>query len=126
MPKRHAERILEFMPIAFGRVQMKGSGVEFQGTYERRKPGSARKKEFAFADNAVYMASIEYAERQKQSKSGLPTLTAVSVRSPEIKAIEDIVNSGVETQNIVLSKPILGWTSNPENPDEKNWWQVWK
>jgi hypothetical protein len=126
MPKRHAERILEFMPIAFGRILMRESGVEFQPTYERRKPDSAKRKEYAFAKNAAYIASLEYAERQNQSVTGLPTLNAVAVRSPEIKAIEDMVNSGVETQNIVLSKPILGWTSIPENPDEKIWWQVWK
>ena len=126
IPKRHAERILEFMPFAFGRVLMRESGVEFQDTYERRKPGSVKGKEFAFSNNSVFMASLEYAERQNQSVSGLSNLNAVAVRSPEIKAIEDMVNSGVETQNIVLSKPVLGWTSTPENPDERIWWQVWK
>lgn len=125
MPKRHAERILEFMPIAFGRVLMKDSGVEFQSSYERRKPGSTKGKEFSFAKNDTYKASLAYGQRQQQSSSGLPRINAVAVRSPEIKAIEEMVNSGVKPENIVLSNPVFGWSKKPENPDDKAWWQVW-
>ena len=125
MPKMHATRILEFMPIAFGRVLMKDSGVEFQDSYERRKPGARKGKEFAFAANRVFTESLKYAERQAASSSGLMSLNAVTVRSPEIKAIEDMVNKGTNAENIVLSKPVLGWTRKPENPDEKAWWQLW-
>jgi len=125
MPKLHAERILEFMPIAFGRVLMRDSGVEFQGTYERRKPGAKSGREFQIGANQIYVESVAYAKRQAKRESGMEVLTAVANRSPELKAIQDKVNEGVEPQNIVLSKPILGWTRKPENPDEKPWWQVW-
>ena len=125
MPKMHAERILEFMPIAFGRVLMRDSGVEFQESYERRKPGAKKGREFQVAANQVYVESVAYAKRQAKSSSGIEMLTAVANRSPEVKAIEDKVNEGVEPNNIVLSRPVLRWTRKPENPDEKTWWQVW-
>ena len=125
MPKLHAERILEFMPVAFGRVLMRDSGVEFQGIYERRKPGSGVGREFQIATNQVYVASVAYAKRQADSTSGIEILNAVANRSPELKAIQDKVNEGVEAENIVLSRLILGWTGKPENPDDKVWWKIW-
>ncbi|NNE65659.1 MAG: hypothetical protein HKN33_03760 [Pyrinomonadaceae bacterium] len=123
--KLNAERILEFMPLAFGRVMMRDSGVKFHDTYQRKKPGSSRSKKFSFADNEVFAASLKYAERQANSRSGIERLTAVSARSPEMKTIQDLVNEGSDPKSIVLSSPVLGWTSKPENPGDKQWWQIW-
>ena len=64
MPKAHADRILEFMPLAFGRVLMDESGVSFSNEFERKKPGSSRGRAFPFAHHRVYEASFAYAVRQ--------------------------------------------------------------
>ena len=103
--RRLAMRVVEFMPLAFVRVLLAGTGVELSDRYIRAGQEGQADTERPLADEPVYRATLDLAE------SGLSReeLLAVAGGAAELNAINQALNAGSRPEDLTCGPPALMW-----------------
>lgn len=99
--RAQAEALAVFVPIAFGRVLLKETGVTCPGIYRLRTASGLVPRRF--------MTHPVFAAATAVAKTGIDqeTLLAVAGRSAEFKAANNALNDGSRPENLLLAEPIL-------------------
>jgi hypothetical protein len=107
-----AEKLVDFVPIAFGRpvlerlgVRPSEEGVLLSGDGERR---------FRLMDDPVFADAIALA-RGAYARGTMPTdvFRAVAMRGAELRAVNEALASGAKAQDLKLSSPCFSPSAGP-------------
>jgi hypothetical protein len=128
-----ANRLLEFMPLAFARVFLDGLGIEFSDYYIRFDSKTNRKVSKKLVDEPAYSESLAVASTlMAEQKAGDDFISVVS-RSSEFVAMNKALNDGSRPEDLVSSPPVLLWNEETENRTDaaghgqnKSKWKFWK
>ena len=101
-----ALKLVQFVPLAFCRYMLKGTGVGFSPHYQLVESGSNKSLELCLADEPVYEEALIAAERVFASGLG-QYYYSVAGRSAEFNAINSALNAGSKLENQVCSAPVI-------------------
>ena len=105
-----AARLVEFLPMAYCRVMLEDAGIQFSNSYRR-----AAQTGILDADP---MWSAAYNFAANEVRRGIPRsdLLAISGRSAEFQAINELLNKGSKLCDVKLTAPFLAWPeAGPED-----------
>jgi len=108
-----AARIVEFLPIAYCRVLLLNSGVQFSNTFVR---AASPLKIQSLSCEPVWIPFLAYAESEIRAGADRRAMLMVAGRSAEFQAINRMIDKGTELKNLVLTPISLMWPeSGPED-----------
>jgi hypothetical protein len=130
IPSQTAVRLVEFMPLAFGRVFMDGMGITFEENYIRLNRKTKQEKRGKLADEKFYTESLSFARQIVGQQTYSKAFQAVALRSAEVNAVNNALNNGSKPENLVLSSPVFLWEEENQNDvseskQSKSWWRFW-
>jgi hypothetical protein len=116
MERQRAARLVEFLPTVYTRIVMSDSGVKFSDMYRRRLADGNISQDCRLADEPVWIGATEFALDEVKRGLSRQDLFALAGRSPEFRAINNLLNHGSKLENIACLPLGLPW---PEGgPDE--------
>lgn len=105
-----AAELVEFMPLAFGRVLLEDVGVQLPEHYIRMDKGGIR---HLLADEPVYCEAVAAAREALQSDEA--AFVAVAARSSELRAVNRALHEGSKLDDVFLSPPAIGPLGKPRD-----------
>jgi hypothetical protein len=101
-----AARLIEFLPMAYCRLILAASGARFPNVF-RRVLADGTFEERPLSSEAVWNASVAFAEGE--SERGVPAedLLAIAARSAEFHAANQLLQCGANLENLVFESTIL-------------------
>ena len=119
--RRRAARLLEFLPTVYSRLILRDSGVRFSDKFRRRLPDGTISEEQPLASESVWNEATEFALDEARRGISGEDLIAVAIRSPEFRAINDLLRQGSKLENLVSMPLGLRWPElGPEAEQEGN------
>jgi hypothetical protein len=107
-----AARVVEFLPIAYCRLLLLKSGVQFSDTFTR---SASPLKIQSLSSEPVWVSLLAYAESEIREGATSQDILMVAGRSAEFQAINKMLDKKAELKNIVLTPILLPWPeSGPE------------
>jgi hypothetical protein len=120
---QQAHLAIRFVPLAFGREILEGTGVHLTDTYVRmHEDGSTEER--ALKDEKFFTAA-KFLAPQLMAELGGDAFTAIVALSPEFDAVNQAMNAGSAPQDLVMSPPVVDWPDVLRNAPQKPWWQFW-
>lgn len=107
-----AEKLVMFLPIAYGRVVLKKIGIRFSDSF-KHPLNDGTLVEHAFADEPIWRAIVECACDEVSRGISGEHLLSVAARSAEFDAVNQLLNAGSTPANIVLTPPVILWHIKP-------------
>jgi len=104
-----ATRLVEFIPLAYSRVWLADSGVQFEDYYLRVSADGKTYTEHNLEDEPVYREAVAAAQSEIAAGSGFDELLPIVGRSSEFKAINSALHGGSRLEDLELSAPVLLW-----------------
>jgi hypothetical protein len=111
-----AQRLLGFVPLAFGRVWLQGP--KFPEWYEIRDSERGLVRRGRVGEEPVYIVAHAVAKRLGRSHEGVGLVASMSA---EVRAAEVAVADGSVLANLCFVEPVFGRI--PLQP-EKRWWRL--
>lgn len=114
-------RLIEFLPLAFGRVLLARIGTTVQPTCMRTtKSGIAVERRLD--KNALWREISDFVDEQVTGGLSDNDLLRLAGRSAEFDAVNQLLNQGSDARTIVLSPPAFSWIdgSDDESLDDRN------
>ena len=126
LKRQEVERVIEFVPLAFGRSLLDGMGIAFEDDYVRVDKDGNERMRGKLADEPIYVAALKLAPVVMQSM-GQDAFMAVAMRSAELQATNEALNHGANPADLQASTPLLEWTewAEPDPPPARPWWRFW-
>jgi hypothetical protein len=107
-----AEKLVMFLPIAYGRVILKKIRIRFSDTF-KHPLNDGTLAEHAFADEPIWRAIVECARDEVSRGIAGEQLLSVAARSAEFDAVNQLLNGRSTPDNIVLTPPLILWPIKP-------------
>lgn len=107
-----AARIVEFLPIAYCRVLLRKSGVQFSNSFIR--VGSPLETQ-SLSSIPLWSSLVAYAESEPGRGATSQQILMVAGRSAEFQAINEMLDTKAELKNLVLTPIRLPWPE--DGPD---------
>ncbi|HLM80416.1 MAG TPA: hypothetical protein VK302_07270 [Terriglobales bacterium] len=112
--RRLAARLVEFVPMAYGRILLEKSGAQFSDVYHRLLPGGTR-LEHLLSSEPVWNAAFDFGRAEIADRTSAADLLAVAARSAEFDAADKMLKKGSRLQNLVFTPPLLPWSDGEPN-----------
>src|SRR5437667_8608211 len=90
---RLADRLIEFLPIAYCRLILANSGARFSDMFQRILPSGISEKR-SFSSEPVWNAALAFARAEVKSGVSREDLLAVAARSAECHAANQLLQKG--------------------------------
>ncbi len=128
--RRMAARLVEFLPIAYGRILLADSGIIFNENYQRMNNRGKISPEQPLASLPLWNEIVTYAKEETSQGTSKHDLTAVASRSAEYHVVTELSVKGTIPSDVRLTPCLFVWpVDGPEIGDgseKKKWWQFWK
>ena len=111
-----AARIVEFLPIAYCRVLLVKSGVQFSNSFTRA--GSPLKVQ-SLSSVAIWVPLLAYAEANIREGATSQEILMVAGRSAEFQAVNQLLDKKAELKNLVLTPILLPWPKDGPDADKR-------
>lgn len=108
---RLAARLVEFVPMAYGRFLLEKSGARFSEYFQRMLPNGAS-EERRLSSEPVWNAAIAFARAEAKQGVSLQDFMAVAGRSAEFQAANKLLNQGSMLENLVFTPYLFPWSEN--------------
>lgn len=100
-----ANRLIVFVPIAFGRLVLEELGVRGNQMYRRRLDDGRVLGPFPLLEMTEFRVAVEHRDHLRGAR-GFRELAAWSA---EVRAISNALEAGAEVQGAVTEPPITSW-----------------
>ncbi len=110
-----AIKLIEFMPLAFGRVHLEAKGFKFDDYYIRQNPNTKKEIRKKLNDEPVYQEAFEVASYIVATNRVGEAFMAIVYRSAELWCINDMLKQGSKPESILGLPPLLQWNDECEN-----------
>lgn len=129
VPQALAADVAAFMPIAFGRELLNGTGIQFSPDYATHTADAGVKVAGRLAGQPVYAAAAALAAGMMERQEAGDAFVGVAVWSAEFIAANQALNAGSQLSDLVAGPPVI-MQDEPAAPaaaaeKKKPWWQVW-
>jgi hypothetical protein len=111
---RLAARLVEFLPIAYGRFLLERSGPRFSEYFQRRLL-SGPSEELLLSSEPVWNAAVAFARTEAIQGVLAQDFLAVAGRSAEFQAANQLLNQGSKLQDLVFTPYVLLWPEGGPN-----------
>ena len=103
LSRDQAERVVAFVPLAFGRQFLSSSHATFSDTYETQDPDTGRRTRGALGTEPLYAAAMQYAAGHVQDNP----VTVTGERSAEVRAARKLLpeSASIAESNAVFTEP---------------------
>jgi len=103
LSRDHAERIVAFVPLAFGRQLLSSSEATFSETFEIHDPDTGRRVRGTLDAEPLYRAAVGYAAEHLEHDA----VTVIGERSAEVRAARKLLPEGasIAESNAVFTEP---------------------
>jgi hypothetical protein len=121
-------RLVEFVPMAFGRALLEASGAQFPETYQRYGRDGKISPARALGSQPVWRAAAEYARRALERGLSVDEML-VAKRSAEYRVADELLSDGSRLEDLRLTVPLFGWPDEADDeplPPAKPWWNFWR
>jgi hypothetical protein len=102
-----AIKLVEFIPLAYGRVWMEGKGVQFTDYYLRMSVDEKSYTEHELEDEPVYREAVAAAQSEINDGAEFDVFFPIAARSAEFQAINRALHGGSRLEDLELSPPIF-------------------
>ena len=116
------ERLVAFIPLAFGRVCLEDAPPQFADEYLTQDPVSGRRESHPLASEPVFTLATDLARSWKDNGNA-HDFECVATRSAEVVAVRQLVPDGGPATGVVLVEPLM-LRLLPE-ASTKPWWRFW-
>jgi hypothetical protein len=134
IPAHLAAEVVEFLPLALARAMLEGMGIRFADHYVRQTAQGHVVGQKLLADEPVFREGLAIAG---EVSGGTDEFMAVAGLSPEYRAIQKLMSSGSQPEDLQCAPPVVlandedrrefDDTSGGVQPRQKKpWWQFWK
>ena len=128
VPQALAADVAAFMPIAFGRELLNGTGIQFSPDYAVHSADAGVKIAGRLDQQRVYAAAAALAAGMMERQEAGDAFVGVAVWSAEFIAANQALNAGSQLSDLVAGPPVI-LQDEPPAPSQaekkKPWWQVW-
>jgi len=121
LSRKQAHDAQRFIPLAFAREIMNGTGILLPDTYVRVE--SSNQEERALNDEPFFAEATRLAP-SIASALGTDAFTAVAVQSSELQAFNQALHAGSQPEDLIVGPPFVQCEVIEEKP-ERPWWKFW-
>jgi len=104
-----AARLIEFVPMAYCRLLLADSGVQFSGCFQRKLTDGRLSAEQRLAANPLWAEAVLFAETERETGVAGKALLVVAARSAEFDVANQLANQGTRLDDIVLMPIVFQW-----------------
>jgi hypothetical protein len=110
-----AARLVEFLPMAYSRLLLEGSGARFSGAFQRRLPNGGVTEKRILSSEPTWNAVVEFSRNEAERGVSRADLILVAGRSAEFNAANQLLNKGAKLRELVFTPVVFPWPeSGPE------------
>jgi hypothetical protein len=120
-----AERLVEFVPLAFGRIILVRAGVQLPGRFVRMLDDGTFTPECPLEAEPVWKPAMDFA-RRAETRLSKDEFLAIAARSAEFDAVNKACQAGSNPKDLVGAVPIFMRAAPMPPLPPKPWWQFWK
>ena len=102
-----ASAVITFMPLAVGRVLLGRMGVKLPDEYIRADAQGRERFRGALLDEPVFRETLALVP--EVLAQGEEVVQSIMVRSPEVLAVNQALQSGSRPEDLMAGRPVLGW-----------------
>jgi hypothetical protein len=117
MDRQLAARIVEFLPMAYGRLLMAKSGARFSDSFRRRLPTGGLSEPKAFSSEPVWNMALSFARAEIERSITKKDFLFLAGRSAEFQVANGFLNQGRKLDDLVFTPPLLPWSD--EGPEDR-------
>jgi hypothetical protein len=123
----HAEQLIAFVPLAFGRVFFAENGPRFSPYYELHDLKYSRKIRLPLLDEPVFMQATELAQKWWATNTLCDQAHTIACRSAEASVIVELTQNGTSLSDIGFTDPLMLRLPFPDAKSRKKlWWKFWQ
>lgn len=108
---RLAARLVELVPMAYGRFLLEKSGARFSEYFQRMLPNGPS-EERPLSSEPVWGAALAFARAEAKQGVSVQDFLVVAGRSAEFQAANQLLNQGSKLENLVFTPYLLPWSEN--------------
>jgi hypothetical protein len=123
LSRADALNAIRFVPLAFAREILSGSGVTLDDTYIRVRPDGT-KEEHPLSGEPFFREAATMAP-QIHAELGSDAFTAIVCLSSEFDAVNQALNAGASPEYLVASPPLIEWPDSQPDQQQRPWWKFW-
>jgi hypothetical protein len=103
-----AERLIAFVPMAFGRVLLSAAGVTgFEDGFEIRDPDSGRSRRGRLSAESLFVAATEYARTRGGGALTEEQVRRVAETSAEVRAAMQLARGGSLPRDVRFTEAVF-------------------
>ena len=139
-----AERLIEFVPLAYARAFLEGSGARFENYYQRVNENGKLVESEKLIDVPIYAEAFKLAQQEINTDFDKEKFISIAWRSAEMRVLNEALSKGSKIEDLVFAPPTLIWADDLQTDyykiekkppeikniqnfhDQKSWWQIWK
>jgi len=123
LSRAEAEMAVRFVPLAFAREILAGTGVTLSDSYIRLRADGTQEerplRDEQFFTASAYLASLILKE------IGGDAFTAIASLSSELDAVNQALNAGSPARDLIASPPVITWPDVLVEWRPRPWWKFW-
>lgn len=110
--RRAAARLVELLPIAYGRALLATLGLQFSDEFKRRLPNGQLSESRSLRSEPTWNAVVQFSQQETAGGLSRDALLAVAVRSSEFDSVNKLLNEGSRPKDIRFTAFVLPWTED--------------
>lgn len=97
-----ASRLVEFLPMAYCRVVLSESGINFSDRFQRRLADGRLSPQQRLDSEPLWSETLSFAWSEKRSAVSGKSLLAIAAHGAEFDAVNQLANQGSKLNDITL------------------------
>jgi hypothetical protein len=123
-----AARLVEFLPEAYCRMILEGSGARFSNSFRRRRNDGTLSPAIDLDSEPIWHAAVAYARREIQNGLYRDDNLRLAGRSASFQAANRLLQQGSKLENIAFTPAVLVWDEDGppvELTSQRPRWRRW-
>jgi hypothetical protein len=107
--RQYAARLVEFLPMAYGRMLLGKAGVHFSEMFQRTIPSDDLTAERSLSSEPVWKEVVSFVQAEAGRGVSKEDALAVAGRSAELDAANQLLKRGSKPEDLILTTALLKW-----------------
>ena len=120
LTSEQAHDAIRFIPLAFGRELLRGTGVALPDTFVRVFAG--QREEVRLEDEQFFRGATWLAPALARELGG-EAFGVIAMQSAEVRAVNEALHAGSQPRDLVIGPPVVE-CAYPRRPPVP-WWKIW-
>jgi hypothetical protein len=107
--RQYAARLVEFLPMAYGRLLLGKAGMHFSDMFQRMTPSGDLTAEQPLSSEPGWEEVVSFAQAEARRVVSKEDVMAAAGRSAELHAANQLLNQGSKPEDLILTTALLKW-----------------